>query len=257
MTSERATIVSKPDDSSKDAKAESRKPEPKLPEPKLVEPEILTRTAQAATESREKIDVIAKKMSAQEEVTIKMSDGIKGISGILSNIDQRLDEQNKQSTELVRSVKNIPEMMKDLPESSRAGVELLQAISQVLENQSQATAKLGEQLAGIPGTLNKLNERIDTEAQHRAKEREALTSNFDSSVKTMKSSLGELEKRQVSLAKVQVDNTKKLVTSLKSIQEAQNSQIGRLIEKNRMTNRLMAVLVFVVVVLLVAFLATL
>lgn len=237
----KVTASPKPDELKKE------KPEPpEIKKNKAVEPEILTGVAKVASESHEKIDVIAKKMTAQEEVTVKISDGIKGLSSMLNNIDQRLEEQTQQSTELVRSVKSIPEMMKDLPESSRAGVELLQTISQILENQSRATVELGSKIHGLPDLLTQLSGKIDREADERAAERSVIKESFDESVGVLKSSITDLEQRQEVLGKTQGENTKMIVDSFKTIQKGQQDQINRLIEKNRMTNRLIFILLLIV-----------
>jgi small-conductance mechanosensitive channel len=217
------------------------------------EPEILSREEKEASESREKIDVIAKKMSSQEEASIKISDGIKGLSGVLSNIDQRLQEQTQQSFEIARTVKTIPEMMKDMPESQRAGIELLHSITQILENQSSATFELGNKISDLPKVLNNLTEQINKDTETRTEER----ADFKESVDTMKQSIGKLEERNRELNKSQVESTKKIVDSFKNVQDDQQRQIGTLVEKNRVTNLLMIFLIFVILGGMIAIVALL
>ena len=229
---------------------EARKPS--VPS-KPIEPEILDPSAEAISTSREKIDVIAKKMTVQEEMTIKISDGIKGLSSILSNIDQRLEEQTQQSYEMVRTVKTIPEVLKDLPESSRAGVELLQAISQILENQSLATAELGHRIAGLPDLLQNLGERMEEENRERQEER----STFKESVETVKKAMEQLDKRHQDLSHEQETNTRKLIQSVRTIQSEYQNQVNRLVEKNRMTNRLILLMIFILAAGMVSIVAVL
>lgn len=204
----------------------------------VLEPEILTRTERVATESRDKIDVITRKMSSQEEASIKISEGIKGLSGVLSNIDERLQEQTQQSCEIAKTVKTIPDMIKDLPESSRAGIELLHSISKILETQSTATFELGNKIADLPNVLNNLSERIDKDAENRTQERNAIKDTFG----VMKNSIDRLDERNRALSKSQLDNTKKIVDSVKHIQTEHKDQIRALIDKSRVTNRLILIL---------------
>ncbi|MFH2001324.1 MAG: hypothetical protein ABIK28_16700 [Planctomycetota bacterium] len=210
----------------------------------ILEPEILSRTAKMASESRDQIDVIARKMTTQEEVSIKISDGIKGLSNVLNNIDQRLEEQSQQSFEIARTVKTIPEMIEDLPESSRAGVELLHSISKILENQSAATKDLGKQISGLPEALSSLKEQIDKDVDERARDRNMV----QETVESMKSSLDHLEERNTKLGKQQEESTSILVESLKKSQMEHQRQIDALMEKNLSTNRLLLYLLYVVVI---------
>jgi len=262
VTDKRVTSMKTPKPEEPNKRSADKKVEPP---PKPIEPEILTKNKneKVNSDNHKKIDVIAKQMSQQEEVTIKMSEGIKGISSVLSNIDQRMEEQNQQSTELIRSVKKIPDMMKDLPESSRAGVELLQTIGQVLENQSKATADLGKKISGIPDILENLNKKIIQESDDREKERVIIKDSFNCSVDAMKlsmkgvkTSMDDLEKKQQVIVKSQDKNTQTLVNTFKKLQVEQNSQINRLIDKNRMTNKLIAAAILIIVTGLVIYFTT-
>ena len=215
--------------------------------PPALEPEIHTPPGKVTERHEKKMDVIAEKMSAQEEVSVKISDGIKGLSSVLSNIDQRLEEQTQQSCELAKTVKIIPEAMKDLPESSRAGLELLQTISQILENQSKATANLGSQVAGLPDVITRLNEKMDHDAADRVEDRAAFKESFKDSVSAMNASIKELEKRQSKIDKNQFENTKKIVDHFRTVQKDQQRNVRDLIQKSKLTNTLVAVLILVIV----------
>lgn len=226
--------------------------EEKKPEVKPIEPEILTRTERAATESKEKIDVIAKKMSVQEEASVKISDGIKGLSSVLSNIDQRIQEQTQQSFEIAKTVKTIPEMIQDLPESSRAGVELLHSISQILENQSSATAELGKRISDLPDVLTNLTDQINKDQTTREQERSVIKETVD----VVKKSVQSVEEHNEQISKTQAENTKKIEESFKKVQEDHQRQIGTLVEKSKVTNRLIVFLILVILVGMIAIVAS-
>jgi hypothetical protein len=226
--------------------------EEKKPEVMPIEPEILTRTERAATESKEKIDVIAKKMSVQEEASVKISDGIKGLSSVLSNIDQRIQEQTQQSFEIAKTVKTIPEMIKDLPESSRAGVELLHSISQILENQSSATAELGKRISDLPVVLTNLTDQINKDQTTREQERSVIKE----TVEVVKKSVQSVEEHNEQISKTQAENTKKIEDSFKKVQEDHHRQIGVLVEKSKITNRLIVFLILVILAGMIAIVAS-
>lgn len=236
----------------KEPRIERDRPDLPVEEAKPIEPEILTRTERAATESKEKIDVIAKKMSVQEEASVKISDGIKGLSSVLSNIDQRIQEQTQQSFEIAKTVKTIPEMIQDLPESSRAGVELLHSISQILENQSSATAELGKRISDLPDVLTNLTDQINKDQATREQERSVIKETVD----VVKKSVQSVEEHNEQISRTQAENTKKIEDSFKKVQEDHQRQIGTLVDKSKVTNRLMVFLILVILVGMIAIVAS-
>jgi len=149
--------------------------------------------------------VRAEEMPQSEEVDLRIREGIKGISNVLTGIDRKIDRQQKNSDELMVTVRKIPDMMKDVPDASKAGLELLATISAVLENQGRATGELMEQMKDLPSAIARV-ETNATEASRRTRESvdqavaamqtrvDSLDTNHERRQQEM---LGELRKRQV------------------------------------------------------------
>jgi hypothetical protein len=110
-------------------------------------------------------EVPSEAMSPREEMSLKITDGLKGLSTILTDIDAKLDDQSRKSTELVQSIKVLPEMMRDLPETSRAGIQLLATISRVLEDQTRATRDMVDRVKEMPALVTKVTGHLEEQAQ--------------------------------------------------------------------------------------------
>jgi len=125
----------------------------------------VTPVTPVAQKDSEPHEVPSETMSVREEVSLKISDGLKGLSTILTDIDAKLDDQSRKSTELVQSIKVLPEMMRDLPETSRAGIELLATISRVLEDQTRATRDMVDRVKEMPALVSKVSVHLEDQAQ--------------------------------------------------------------------------------------------
>ncbi|MFG0316474.1 MAG: hypothetical protein ACF8XB_04315, partial [Planctomycetota bacterium JB042] len=145
--------------------------EPEVRRP-AVDPALRTREARPDPEPPKPADgppVKASEMSEQEVITLKMKEGFKGITNVLSGIDQKIDRHQKTSEELTVAVRKIPEMMKDVPDASKAGVELLATISTVLEAQGRATNELLDKMGNLPGTMAELEKKVQTQVAEMTK----------------------------------------------------------------------------------------
>jgi hypothetical protein len=138
----------------------------KTPVAVAVEPETapvpITPVVKTDPEPRE---VPAEAMSPREEMSLKITDGLKGLSTILTDIDAKLDDQSRKSTELVQSIRVLPDMMRDLPETSRAGIELLATISRVLEDQTRATRDMVDRVKEMPALVTKVTTHLEEQAE--------------------------------------------------------------------------------------------
>ncbi|MFO0984949.1 MAG: hypothetical protein U1E76_25005 [Planctomycetota bacterium] len=112
-------------------------------------------------------------MSAREEVSLKITEGLKGLSNILTDIDTKLDDQNRKSTEIVQSIKVLPEMMRDLPETSRAGIELLSVISRVLEDQTRATRDMVDRVKEMPTLVARVSSHLEEQSRVLSRQEDA------------------------------------------------------------------------------------
>ncbi|MEW6743696.1 MAG: hypothetical protein AB1486_13145 [Planctomycetota bacterium] len=201
--------------------------------------------------------VEAAKMSAGEEIGLKISEGLKGLSSILTDIDHKLDDQSRKSTELVETVKVIPEVMKDLPETSRAGVELLSLISRALERQASAAQEVTsrvremtdkvqgavEGVGKVPVLLADLGERIEQRVAGADAQRERLGEKVAAVQRTVQELSSEhLRAHQYSLEE------------LRRLNERQNETLKHLADRSRLHAKILGGLLFVVVLAFIALL---
>ncbi|MBI4879072.1 MAG: hypothetical protein HY812_05345 [Planctomycetes bacterium] len=102
----------------------------------------------------------ASEMPRHEELSLKLKEGFQGISSVLNGIDRKIDRHQETSNELMVTVRKIPEMMKDVPDASRVGLELLATISTILESQGKATGELLSRLGGLPQAMGEFEQRF-------------------------------------------------------------------------------------------------
>lgn len=152
-------------------KAESKPVTPEVVVPARVEDKPLNEapivTKDAKPTATEPIRTAA--MSRDEELSIKLNEGFTGLTTVLRGIDSKIDAQQKTSEELIVSVRRIPELMKDMPDASRAGVELLNTISRVLEFQGRTTAEMLEKMKELPTALDAMEQRVQQQVSALAK----------------------------------------------------------------------------------------
>ena len=73
-----------------------------------IEAEILPDDERVNDEGKDTLNVIANKVTRQEEMSLNISKGLKGLSSVLGDMNTKIEEQTKQSTQLVSTVKTIP-----------------------------------------------------------------------------------------------------------------------------------------------------
>lgn len=191
--------------------------------------------------------VKATEMSRDEEIALKLQEGFTGLSTVLRGIDTKIDQQQKTSEELIVSVKKIPEMMKDMPDASRAGLELLNTISSILEYQGRTTGELLSKMRELPGSLESMEQRFQEQvnkiartsqdSDRVAKEtQQRLTSAFDG------------VKRAVE--EVQIQSSRRqdhLVEEMKRTQAASDARVEELLKRMGSANRVVVFLMIAVV----------
>jgi hypothetical protein len=177
--------------------------------------------------------LMAREMPKGEEVEVRIREGIQGISNILTGIDRKIDRQQRSSDELIVTVRKIPEMMKDVPDASKAGLELLATISAVLESQGRSTAELMEQCRDLPAALARM-ERASHETALRTRD---AVSEAVSAVRGRVEELGtEHERRQ-----------QQLLEEFRRQQHEHDRRVERLVKKSDNATRLVVFLIVVVI----------
>jgi hypothetical protein len=186
-------------------------------------------------------------MPRNEELTLKLQEGFTGLSSVLRGIDTKIDQQQKTSEELIVSVRKLPDLIKDMPDASRAGLELLNTISSILEYQGRSTSELLAKMRELPGNLEAMEHRFQEQvtavarasqdADRVAKEtQQRLTSSFEGVKRAV-------EDVQVTAARRQDG----LVEELKRVQAAQEARVDDLLKRMGSSTRIVIFLMIVTV----------
>jgi hypothetical protein len=177
--------------------------------------------------------LMAREMPKGEEVEVRIREGIQGISHILTGIDRKIDRQQKNSEELIVTVRKIPEMMKDVPDASKAGLELLATISAVLESQGRSTAELMEQCRDLPAALARM-ERASHEAALRTRD-------------SVQDAVAAVRGRVDELGAQHETRQQQLLEEFRRQQSDHDRRIERLVKKSDNATRLVVFLIVVVI----------
>jgi len=220
---------------------------PKIPKTP-VRPEILPTDEKVKDAGTTRFEVITEKLSQQEEASVKISQGLKGLSSLLGDIDERLQEQSKTSNELVTTVKTIPEMMKDLPESSRAGLELLNTISVIMDQQSQGVQDLNSKVSNFSKVVTDLGDKLESDA----KERTGEVQLFNKSLGSVKETMSAISEQQSKVNEKHATNIKEMATTLKKSSDDQQQRVDNIIARMKVMNGLVIFLIIVIILGLVA-----
>jgi|GEM_PF-2506232 len=191
---------------------------------------------------KKELNVITEKLSQQEEASIKISSGINGLSSLLGDIDKQLKEQSKTSTELVTTVKTIPEMIKELPESSRVGLELLNTISQFMDKQAKGVDTLQKKVSDFSTSVSDLGEKIDNNTAVRTKEVKVIRDSLGS----VEHSIGRFSNQQNKVNKTHASNIQVIAGALKKSNRLQKDRMEKVLNRLTLMNRLVVAMLVVV-----------
>ena len=197
------------------------------------------------------------KLTAKEEVLHKLREGFRGLGDVLGGIDEKLRVHNTTSGELSDSVRQLPELMKELPNASRAGVELLGNISQTIEQQGAVTrdlvqrvGELAQRMQQIPLALQRMDERMD---QH-----EQSASQLGTTIREVQDSVVHLQTESSRLHRDALDEFRRAQQAdQERFDEARKSDqesIRALADRTAFQSQVMIVLLFLLVVAFAALL---
>lgn len=184
--------------------------------------------------------VKASKMSREEELSLKLKEGFQGISSVLTGIDKKIDQQQQTSSELMVQVQKIPELMKDVPDASKAGLELLAAISTVLDSQGRATRELLEKVGDLPRNMEQFEERLQSQLEASARAGADTRQEVASAVKQMGA-------RVDTMAESSGRKHDELVRELRRQQGEHDRRVDQLLKRSASATRLVVFLIIVVI----------
>ncbi len=212
--------------------------------PLTIEPHAAPPTPErlARPDDRNNEIVHATKMALQEELSIKLSEGLKGLSQLLSSIDDKLGQQSR-ATELVADrLQTLPRVLEGLVEAERVNLDVMRELRGSMEKQSEASARASEQLERLPTVVDTIGGRIEKQTEASA------------SVKTAVESVGQSVRSLVDGAQRAQGS---LVTEFRRGQDEQRQQLEALVERQRKTILVVAAIGALVVIVLFVVIAKL
>ena len=91
----------------------------------------------------------------------QLQDGFHALTDLMGGIRDNLDRQDRRQAELMQYLSSLPQVLEQLPESSRVQGEALQAINQQLASQNAQQQKLADILQRIGETGGQQRELIE------------------------------------------------------------------------------------------------
>ncbi|MCI0658959.1 MAG: hypothetical protein L0170_18050 [Acidobacteria bacterium] len=147
-----------------------------LPVERLVEPEREAR--------KESVGVKPQRLAPQEELSLKISEGLSTLSGLLGSIDGKLSDQKEQRQVLLRRLETVPRVLEGLVETQRSHLEATLQVQKTLEIQAKAMQHTAESLERVPASVQVLGDKLDQHAQSGALVRESVE-NVGKSVRSL------------------------------------------------------------------------
>lgn len=185
-----------------------------------------------------------------EAVLHKIREGFEDLNSVLNGIGQKLEVHNTTSGELSESVK-------DLPQNSRAGIELLGEISGALANQNRVTQEmvgrvheLAEKIREIPDAVHQLNRRLERQEEDRGRLHDGLVGVQDS--------VSEMQRENARLQVEAIDEFRES-QKLERLRHRENREtdqrlLREIIDRSSRQSQVLTLLMVVLILAFVAFL---
>lgn len=195
--------------------------------------------------------VSVREMPRAEELAIKLKEGFQGISSALTGIDRKIDKQQETSDQLMVEVARIPELMKDVPDASRAGMELLGTISKVLEYQGRTTGELLAKMRELPASLDEMERRFQAQVESLARTSGNADRTAKETQRQLSNAFAEVKKTVEQVSSDHVSRQEKLIDEMRRQQDRQETRVSELIQRS---NSSMKLVVFLLVIAIAALL---
>lgn len=182
--------------------------------------------------SREDEVVKATKMAPQEELSIKITEGLKNLSTVLGAIDEKLAAQSRTTELVAERLQALPRVLEGLVDSERSNLETLQALRGSMDKQNEVAAQTADKLDKIPGAVDGLGTRIQQQTEAAA----AVKTSVEAVSQSVRGLVDGSQRAQNSL-----------ITEFRRGQDEQRLRLEDLVERQRK----MTLIVFGVAVVLV------
>jgi hypothetical protein len=183
------------------------------------------------------IAVKATPMAPQEELALKVSDGLKNLTTLLSSIDEKMVAQHRATELVAERLQALPRVLEGLVEAEKQNIDTLRDLRSSMEKQGEASLAATEKLGALPTLVDGIGSRIEKQTEASA------------SVKTSVEAVGQSVRGLVDGAQ-RTQNS--LITEFRRGQDEQRQRLEELVERQRKTITVVAVIgAFVVIALFV------
>jgi len=180
--------------------------------------------------------VKATKMAPQEELSLKISEGLKNLSTVLGAIDEKLAGQARTSELVADRLQALPRVLEGLVDAERSNLEMLGALRASMDRQGEASRQTAERLDQLPSVVDGLGTRIQQQTEASA---------------AVKTSVESVSQSVRGLVDVNQRAQNGLITEFRRGQDEQRHRLEELVDRQRKTILIVAGLGIVVVVALV------
>lgn len=160
------------------------------------------------------------KMAPQEELALKVSDGLKNLTSILSSIDEKMVHQHRATELVAERLQTLPRVLEGLVEVERHNLEAMRELRSSMEKQGEAAVAVSQKLEQLPSLVDGVGARIDKQTEAAA------------SVKTSVESVGTSVRGLVDGAQRAQSS---LITEFRRGQDEQRMRLEELVERQRKT----------------------
>lgn len=164
--------------------------------------------------------VRATKMAPQEELSIKISEGLKSLSTVLGAIDDKLASQTRTAELVADRLQALPRVLEGLVDAEKNNLETLQALRASMEKQSEASLATTDRLDKLPGVVEGLGSRIVQQTEASA----AVKTSVESINQSVRGLVDGAQRSQNSL-----------ITEFRRGQDEQRQRLEALVERQRRT----------------------
>jgi hypothetical protein len=176
------------------------------------------------------------RMAPQEELSIKVGEGLGKLSALLSSIDEKLVAQHRATELVAERLQALPRVLEGLVETERRSLQTLDELRTAMDKQGRASEQTAEKLGQLPPLVEGLGARVEKQTEASA------------SVRTSVESVGHSVRGLVDGAQ-RANNS--LVTEFRRGQDEQRQRLEELVERQRKVLWVVAGLCAVVAVVLV------
>ena len=191
-------------------------------------------------------EVKSTKLESREELSMKITDGLGSLSGLLSDIDSKMVAHQQTAQRIAQRLEALPPLLQQIASGQREQTEVLQTLRRAQEAQRAALADQTEGLTAIPASVEGLGELVKSLGSRV----EQQTASSDS----VRTSVEGVTKGVRSLADGAQRANQTLVFEFRRAQDEHRRRLEELADRERKTGLWVAALGVVVVVCLVVIL---